>query len=265
MTKIVFALMGLLSATLISSAADHTLHTFKKIQITDKFWSEGATFGDFNHDGKMDVVSGPYWYEGPDFKKRHEFMPTNRKSAAGVAPFKLKKADGTEETVEGFEGALGSNNTYSDNFFAFTYDFNKDGWTDILILGFPGEDASWYENSKGQSEQWVRHKVFNVVDNESPTFADLTGDGKPEIICNSGGYFGYATPDWSDPAKPWTFHPISAKGGWQRFTHGLGFGDVNGDGKMDIMEANGWWEQPASLNGDPEWKQHKFPFAPGHG
>src|SRR6185369_1430845 len=265
MTKIVFALMGLLSATLISSAADHTLHTFKKIQITDKFWSEGATFGDFNHDGKMDVVSGPYWYEGPDFKKRHEFMPTNRKSAAGVAPFKLKKADGTEETVEGFEGALGSNNTYSDNFFAFTYDFNKDGWTDILILGFPGEDASWYENSKGQSEQWVRHKVFNVVDNESPTFADLTGDGKPEIICNSGGYFGYATPDWSDPAKPWTFHPISAKGGWQRFTHGLGFGDVNGDGKMDIMEANGWWEQPASLNGDPEWKQHQFPFAPGHG
>src|SRR5438552_378546 len=98
MTKIAFTLTGLLSATLIASAANNTLHTFKKIQLTDKFWSEGATFGDFNHDGKMDVVSGPYWYEGPDFNKRHEYDTTNRKSAAGSAPFKKKLADGTEQT-----------------------------------------------------------------------------------------------------------------------------------------------------------------------
>src|SRR6266851_10105064 len=91
--------------------AKDATHTFKKIQLTDRFWSEGATFGDFNHDGKMDVVSGPYWYEGPDFKKRHEYYPATK-------TFKRKTADGKEETIEGFEGALGSNNTYSDNFFA---------------------------------------------------------------------------------------------------------------------------------------------------
>ena len=59
------------------------------------------------------------------------------------------------------------------------------------------------------------------------------------------------------------WHNISPKGGWQRFTHGIGVGDVNGDGRMDILEANGWWEQPASLDGDPVWKKHDALFGGG--
>src|SRR5438552_2751078 len=180
MNKISLVLSGFLSATAVVSAANYSIHSFKKIQLSDKFWSEGASFGDFNHDGKMDIVSGPYWWEGPDFKKRHEYdQPQPRKSAGGAAPFKKKLPDGTEQTIDGFEGALGKNNNYSDNFFAFTYDFNKDGWTDILIIGFPGQDASWYENPGKQgtksNQHWFRHKAFDVVDNESPTVGDLTG------------------------------------------------------------------------------------------
>ena len=255
MLKILFFAI-LLSVSSTLAAAKDPVHTFKKVRLTDQFWAEGANFGDFNHDGKMDVVAGPFWYEGPEFKKRHEFYPAN-------ASFKGKGKDGAEEAVPGFEGGLGVKNAYSDNFFAFTYDFNQDGWTDILVYGFPGKEAAWYENPKGREGHWQRHVIFGVVDNESPGFTDINGDGKPEIVCCSGGFLGYAEADWKNPGAPWTFHPISLKGEYQRFTHGLGSGDVNGDGRVDLLEKDGWWEQPASLADNPVWTKHPFNFGTG--
>jgi hypothetical protein len=225
-----FTACALLAAAALNAATDPG---YKRLELSNEFFSEGATFADINQDGQMDVVSGPYWYAGPDFKTRHEIYP-----------------------AKAFDPLV-----YSDNFLSFTHDFNSDGWPDVLVLGFPGVDASWYENPGKDGGVWRRHVVFLPVDNESPTFGDLLGKGQPVLICMSDHRLGYAVPNPKDPNRPWVFHAATAaKPAWNRFTHGLGFGDINGDGRNDLLTTEGWWEQPASLAGDPEWAFHPFPF-----
>ena len=256
MKRPLLAAAALVLAAAVSQIAAEELRSFTRIQLNDQFWSEGATFGDLNNDGRNDIISGPWWWEGPDFKQRHEFYPATTTFDLAVGPMTTIK-------VPGFEGFLGKENKYSNNFFAWVYDFNGDGWRDILIVGFPGTDTSWFENPRGKEGHWVRHRIFDQTDNESPTFTDITGDGRPDLVCITKGRYGYAEIDKADPRKPWAFHPISPDNKYGNFTHGLGVGDVNGDTRADLLEKDGWWEQPASLAGDPAWAFHKQPMGTG--
>ena len=84
------------------------------------------------------------------------------------------------------------------------------------------------------------------------------------MICSQHGKFGYASIDSADPTQPWKFIPISDKITGAKFTHGLGVGDVNSDGRMDVLHKGGWLEQPEDLRLAKEWKHHAFNFtAPG--
>ncbi len=218
------------------AAAQGETPAYERMQLSDEYFAEGAGVGDFNHDGKQDVVCGPFWWEGPDFKTTHQFY------------------DGH---------AFPNDRGYADNFFSYGYDFNADGWSDVLRLGFPGTPAYWYENPQGKAGDWTRHEAIAAVDNESPEFTDINGDLRPDIISSMAGKLGYATFDPEQPAEAWTFHSISDAGPWQRFTHGLGVGDVNGDGRLDMLTASGWYEQPESLEDDPLWEPHAYAFCPG--
>jgi hypothetical protein len=74
-------------------AQEYTLHTFEKLQLTDKFWTEAPAIADLNRDGHNDIIAGPYWYQGPDFKKRQEYYPATLTT-------KVKRTDGHEEVIE---------------------------------------------------------------------------------------------------------------------------------------------------------------------
>jgi hypothetical protein len=220
-------------------AEERTWHSFERRQLTDVYYSEGVAAGDLNRDGHDDVVYGPYWFAGPDFAVKHEIYPV--------------KAQPREK--------------YADNFFSWIYDFDGDARNDVLVAGFPGTPAFVYKNpgGDGHDRHWEKHSVFPSVANESPHFTNLVGDELPELVCTHGGYFGYATFERGRGLAEWQFHRISEKVAPVPFGHGLGVGDVNADSRLDVLMKDGWYEQPASLEGDPLWKFHAARFAPRGG
>jgi hypothetical protein len=210
---------------------------FEKTTLHREFQCEGATLGDFDADGTNDVVVGPDLYLGPDYAERRPIW------ARRDPPFD-------------FRG-------YSDCFFEWAYDFDADGLLDLLMVGFPGQLAQWFKNPGTADGDWTPHLAVPVVDGESPAWADITGDQRPELVYMTGGVLGYAGPDAAAPFAPWTFHPISEVRGYGGFTHGLGVGDLNGDRRTDVLEATGYFLQPLSLAGDALWQRVDQPFGSG--
>lgn len=234
--KQLFSLALVSVSTLIGNvsngqALDGSPPQFKRHTLSNDFISEGVAVGDVNKDGLLDVLAGPCWFEAPDWK-RHEIAP--------VESFSVRTS-------------------YSHSFLDYGLDVNLDGWIDLIVIDFPGTGAYWYENPKNATGHWKKHLIFPTVGNESPAFVDVDGDGRTDLLCAdaTGRQMIWLQAPTSRKDTAWKRFPISKQNpdGTDIFSHGLGYGDVNHDGRADLIIKNGWWEAPPDRK-QPDWTFH---------
>ena len=225
-------------------AGDKTEWT--RIELDAAFRAEGVTAFDVNKDGRIDVIAGDVWYEAPSGKK-----------SSDSTAWKMRWIRPKKKFVAGVG--------YSDAFANYAYDINRDGWTDLIYVSFPGNEFYWLENPRNKEGDWKQHIIWHSICNESPDFADLDGDGVPELLFGSQpeARIGMMRiPSADKVTKKWKFQPISRPGdpmknGTFKYYHGLGHGDVNNDGRTDVLIMHGWWEAPKSKTSDP-WEFHPY-------
>jgi hypothetical protein len=181
---------------------------FRKVLIADERYESAGVF-DVNNDGILDIVSGAYWYEGPDFTRRHPVGPV--------------RAEGE----------------YFDDFSTIPFDVNGDGWMDFITGGWWGNTLRWRENPASPDAEWPEHIIAETGSVETTRAWDVDGDGLVEVVPNCPG-----APLRVFKHRPGTmeFRCFTVWQGTQG--HGLGFGDINGDGRGDFVLNTGWLEAP---------------------
>src|SRR5688572_5024674 len=190
--------------------------SFRLQRLNDFYQAWSATAADVDRDGVLDVVAGPRYFLGPDYRASREIYVSRIYNP------------GTEYAAAAMNIA---------------HDYTGDGFPDVVVS--EGRNFVMYVNPGKELRRWDRYPAFaNTA--EVAAFSDITGDGAPDAVVLNSGMVSVATVNSSAPTSPWTVHPVSGSGYTVAAQHGLGVGDINGDKRVDVVTPYGWWEQPSA-------------------
>ena len=203
------------------------MKNFNRILIDKTNKCEACSVADFNNDGKLEIICGEYMYYGKDFFEKTKICDI--------------KYDGN----------------YLHDFSDYPIDVNGDGYLDIITGSWWSDGVFWRENpgKAGGGEKWKTHKILDCGNVETIRYFDIDNCGTVEVFPNNPG-----EPQWflklikdKDGKPTGEFKRYNI--GTENAGHGMGFGDINGDGKTDIILWNGWLEQPDDVYSE-SWKFH---------
>lgn len=195
-------------------------------------FSECCSVADFDGDGDLDIAAGRNWYEkrGDQWVKHADFRDGSR--------------------VNGPE---------TENNSEFAMDVNFDGHPDIVGSGWMRDKgAFWYENPGPEGlkagVKWKEYRIHTAKSMEGVIHGDIDGDGDDDILCNHWALEPGQGMTWLEHIRqaPWFIEHII---GTEGESHGNGLGDINGDGRLDIVTPTGWWECPPKAAED-DWTFH---------
>jgi hypothetical protein len=197
---------------------------FRKVRISDERYESCGVF-DVDNDGVPDIVSGAWWYKGPDFTERF------------------------------FIGEVMAVDEYFDDFSNLPLDVNGDGYLDYITGGWWGNTLRWRENPGAKGGEWPEHIIAECGNVETTRAWDVDGDGQLEIVPNTPGGPLVVYKLITDAAGKGTGEFVAHTIYPERQGHGLGCGDIAGNGRADFVLSNGWLEAPEDTYGG-EWVFH---------